>query len=315
MSESESVSGPSGESPSDPSTGPSAARRSGLRGFGHTGPSPWTDLGRPPLDAAALRSDLLLPGGLWTSLDVVAETGSTNTDLAARAKTGAAEGAVLVAEEQSAGRGRLERRWSAPARSGLFLSVLLRPSGVPVDRFGWLPILVGVAAASTLGRVAEVDVALKWPNDLQITVDGAERKLGGILTELADGAVVAGLGVNVSLREEELPVPAAASLALAGATVTDRGTLLRALLREFADLYGEWTAAAGDPQASGLLRAYTDRCSTLGRAVKVQLPGGRELTGEAVAIDGDGRLVVRTADGARRPVSAGDVVHVRPDGG
>ncbi len=319
MSESESASSPFGESsselPSEPSAGQAAPRRSGLRGFGHSGPSPWTDLGRPPLDAAALRSDLLLPGGLWTSLDVVAETGSTNTDLAARAKAGAPEGTVLVAEEQSAGRGRLERRWSAPARSGLFLSVLLRPAAVPMDRFGWLPILVGVAAASTLGRVAGVDVALKWPNDLQVTVDGAERKLGGILTELADGAVVAGLGINVSLREDELPVPAAASLVLAGAAVTDRGTLLRALLREFADLYGEWTAAAGDPQASGLLRAYTDRCSTLGRAVKVQLPGGRELAGEAVAIDGDGRLVVRTADGGRQPVGAGDVVHVRPESG
>ncbi len=287
-------------------------RRSGLRGFGHDGPSPWTDLERPPLDQAALRQDLLTPGGLWTALDVVAGTGSTNTDLAARAKQGAAEGAVLVAEEQTAGRGRLERQWSAPARSGLFLSLLLRPKDVPMERYGWLPILVGVAAASTLSRVAGLDTGLKWPNDLQVTVGGAERKLGGILTELSDGAVVVGLGVNVSLREDELPVPTATSLALAGAEVTDRETLLRSLLREFAELYGEWVAAAGDPQASGLLPAYTARCTTLGRPVEVQLPGDRELLGEAVAIDGDGRLVVRTADGTRHPVAAGDVVHVRP---
>ncbi|GAA1388887.1 biotin--[acetyl-CoA-carboxylase] ligase [Kitasatospora putterlickiae] len=288
-------------------------RRSGLRGLGHAGPSPWTDLDRPPLDAAALRRDLLRPGGLWTSLDVVEETGSTNTDLAARAREGAPQGAVLVAEAQSAARGRLDRSWSAPARSGLFLSVLLRPDGVPVERYGWLPILVGVAAASTLSRVAEVEVGLKWPNDLQVGIDGAERKLGGILTELSGGAVVAGLGLNVSLREAELPVPTAASLSLAGAVVTDRSTLLRALLREFAVLYGEWTAAAGDPHASGLLRAYADRCTTLGRPVKVLLPGDRELLGEAVAVDGDGRLVVRTPDGARRAVGAGDVVHVRPE--
>ncbi|MFJ2576462.1 biotin--[acetyl-CoA-carboxylase] ligase [Kitasatospora aureofaciens] len=294
-------------------TAPESPRRSGLRGFGHAGPSPWTDLDRPPLDEEALRRDLLLPGGLWTSLDVVAETGSTNNDLAARARAGAPQGAVLVAEAQSAGRGRLERQWTAPARSGLFLSVLLRPEEVPVERYGWLPILVGVAAASTLSRVAGVEVGLKWPNDLQVEIDGAERKLGGILTELSGGAVVAGLGVNVSLRDGELPVPAAASLALAGATVTDRSTLLRALLREFADLYRDWTAAAGDPHASDLLRAYVDRCTTLGRQVKVHLPGDRELTGEAVAIDGDGRLVVRTPDGARRPVGAGDVVHVRPE--
>ncbi|WP_406199203.1 biotin--[acetyl-CoA-carboxylase] ligase [Kitasatospora sp. NBC_01560] len=288
-------------------------RRSGLRGFGHAGPSPWTDLDRPPLDAAGLRRDLVLPGGLWTSLDVVTETGSTNSDLAARAREGAAQGAVLVAEEQNAGRGRLERRWTAPARSGLFLSLLLRPDEVPVERYGWLPILVGVAAAGTLSRVAGTEVGLKWPNDLQTEIDGTERKLGGILTELSGGAVVAGLGINVSLRADELPVPAAASLALAGATVTDRATLLRALLRDFAVLYTEWTAAAGDPHASGLLPAYADRCTTLGREVRVQLPGDRELRGEAVAIDGDGRLVVRTPDGNRQPVGAGDVVHVRPE--
>ncbi|MEV4559402.1 biotin--[acetyl-CoA-carboxylase] ligase [Kitasatospora sp. NPDC049285] len=283
-----------------------------MRGFGHGGPSPWTDLDRPPLDEAALRLDLLRPGSLWTSLDVVAETGSTNSDLAARAKDGAPEGAVLVAEAQNSGRGRLDRRWSAPARSGLFLSVLLRPTGVPMERYGWLPILIGTAASATLDRVAGVRTGLKWPNDLQVEVGGEERKLGGILTELSGGAVIAGLGLNVTLREAELPVPTAASLALAGAEVTDRATLLRALLREFAELYGEWTAAAGDPHASGLLPAYTARCTTLGRPVRVQLPGERELVGEAVAIDADGRLVVRTPDGTRHPVAAGDVVHVRP---
>ncbi|MCC9310931.1 biotin--[acetyl-CoA-carboxylase] ligase [Kitasatospora sp. RB6PN24] len=287
-------------------------RRSGLRGFGHEGPSPWTDLDRPPLDAAALRHDLLVPGGLWTALDVVELTGSTNTDLTERARAGAADGTVLIAEQQDAARGRLDRRWSAPARSGLFMSLLLRPTA-PRERLGWLPILVGVSVASTLSRVAGVQAGLKWPNDLQVEIDGAERKLGGILTELTGEAVVVGLGLNVSLRADELPVPTAASLALAGAEVTDRAILLRALLREFAELYGEWQAAHGDPQASGLLPAYTARCTTLGRQVRVQLPGDRELLGEAVALDGDGRLVVRTADGTRQAVGAGDVVHVRPE--
>lgn len=293
-------------------TEPDRPRRSGLRGFGHDGPSPWTDLDRPPLDADALRRDLVLPGGLWTALDVVTETGSTNSDLTERAATGAPEGAVLVAERQSAGRGRLDRQWSAPARSGLFLSLLLRPT-VPRERLGWLPILVGVAAAGAISRVGGIEVGLKWPNDLQVTVDGAERKLGGILTELTGDAVVAGLGLNVSLRADELPVPTAASLALAGAEVTERTTLLRAVLREFAELYTEWQAAAGDPHASGLLPAYAARCTTLGRQVLVQLPGDRELRGEAVAVDGDGRLVVRRPDGTRQPVGAGDVVHVRPE--
>jgi BirA family biotin operon repressor/biotin-[acetyl-CoA-carboxylase] ligase len=219
---------------------------------------------------------------------------------------------VLIAEQQDAARGRLDRRWSAPARSGLFLSMLLRPT-VPRERLGWLPILVGVSVASTMSQIAGVRAGLKWPNDLQVEIAGEERKLGGILTELTGDAVVVGLGLNVSLRADELPVPTAASLALAGAEVTDRAILLRALLREFAELYGDWQAAHGDPHASGLLPAYTARCTTLGRQVRVQLPGDRELLGEAVALDGDGRLVVRTADGSRQAVGAGDVVHVRPE--
>ena len=274
--------------------------------------SPWSDLDRPPLRGAALERAVLRPGGLWTSLRVVAETGSTNSDLVAEAARGAAAGTVLVAEEQTAGRGRLERRWSAPARSGIFLSMLLRPDGVPKQRWGWLPLLVGVSAASALSQVSGVEVRLKWPNDLLVGVGGEERKLGGILAELAGDAVVVGIGLNVSLREEELPVPAAGSLLLAGAAVTDRETLLRALLRTFDELYADWAGAAGDPEASGLRVAYAAQCATLGRSVRVELPGDRELLGEAVAVDGDGRLVVRDGAGEERAVGAGDVLHVRP---
>lgn len=296
----------------DRSRGPHGLPRSPGTAAPAGGPSPWTDLERPPLDVRALRRGLVRPGALWTSVDVVERTGSTNSDLAARARAGDAEGAVLVAEEQTAGRGRLERRWTAPPRSGLFYSALLRPRGVPIARYGWMPLLAGVATAATLSRVAEVEVGLKWPNDLLVTVGGEERKLGGILTDLAAGALVPGIGINVTLREEELPVPTAGSLLLAGAAVTDRGTLLRALLRDFAELYREWSAAAGDPRASGLLDAYAARCTTVGRTVRVQLPGDREVTGEAVAVDTEGRLVVRAPDGAEQPVGAGDVVHVRP---
>ncbi|WP_228980505.1 biotin--[acetyl-CoA-carboxylase] ligase [Streptomyces sp. DH12] len=271
----------------------------------------WSDLERPPLNAPALRRALVRPGALWTSLDVVPATGSTNTDLVARA-AGLAEGAVLVAEEQTAGRGRLDRAWSAPARSGLFLSVLLAPD-VPVGRLAWLPLLTGVAVATGLARAAGIDTALKWPNDLLVRVGGQERKAGGILAERAgDHGVVVGIGLNVTLRADELPVPTAGSLALADAVCTDRDPLLRAVLRSVEEWYRRWTAAGGDPSASGLQAAYAAGCATLGRAVRAELPGDRSLTGEAVAVDGDGRLVVATADGAREAVGAGDVVHLRP---
>jgi BirA family biotin operon repressor/biotin-[acetyl-CoA-carboxylase] ligase len=276
--------------------------------------SRWSDLDRPPLNAAALRRALIRPGGLWNAIDVVTTTGSTNTDLAARAAEGLAEGAVLVAEEQSAGRGRLDRRWSAPARSGLFFSVLLRPGeDVPEQRWGWLPLLAGVALATALTRAAGVDTALKWPNDLLVTVAGEERKAGGILAErTGDGAVVIGIGLNVSLKAAELPVPTAGSLALADAVSVDRDTLLRAVLRGVEQWYGDWRAAGGDPAGSGLQEAYAAGCGTLGRTVCAKLPGDRELVGEAIAIDGDGRLVLSTQGGGRQAVAAGDIVHLRP---
>lgn len=276
--------------------------------------SRWSDLDRPPLNAAALRRGLVQEGGLWREVEVVRSTGSTNSDLVALAGAGkAAEGSVLVAEEQTAGRGRLDRQWTAPARSGLFFSVLLRPSEVPVARWGWLPLLTGVAVATGLSRSAGVDTALKWPNDLLVSVGGEERKAGGILAERAgDDGVVVGVGINVTLRETELPVPQAGSLALAGAVSTDRDPLLRAMLRSLAEWYGRWRDAGGDPAACDLQETYAAGCATLGRTVRAELPGDRAITGEAVAIDGDGRLVIATGDGVQEPVGAGDIVHLRP---
>ncbi|MFD5451820.1 biotin--[acetyl-CoA-carboxylase] ligase [Streptomyces sp. NPDC003470] len=275
--------------------------------------SRWSDLDRPPLNVMALRRGLVREGGLWRQVDVVQRTGSTNSDLVARAAEGKAEeGAVLVAEEQTAARGRLDRQWTAPARSGLFFSVLLRPADVAVARWGWLPLLTGVAVATGLSRAAGVDTALKWPNDLLVTVGGEERKAGGILAERAgDDGVVVGVGINVTLRTEELPVPRAGSLALAGAVSTDRDPLLRGVLRSLEDWYGRWRSAGGDPAVSGLQEAYAAGCATLGRVVRAELPGDRSLVGEAVAVDGDGRLVLATEAGVQEPVGAGDIVHLR----
>ncbi|WP_299532695.1 biotin--[acetyl-CoA-carboxylase] ligase [uncultured Streptomyces sp.] len=277
----------------------------------------WSDLDRPPLNTAALRRGLLRPGASWTSLDVVETTGSTNTDLAALAAAGRlAEGAVLVAEVQTAGRGRLDRSWTAPPRSGLFFSVYLTPRDVPMERWGWLPLLTGVAAATGLARAAGVDTALKWPNDLLVTVGGQERKAGGILAERAGEGVIVGMGLNVSLGAAELPSPTAGSLALAGAVSLDRETLLRGVLRSLEKWYRAWREAKGDAPLAGLQAAYAAGCATLGRSVRAELPGGRTLLGEAVAIDGNGRLIVSHGDGRQEPVSAGDIVHLRgADGG
>ncbi|WP_433328971.1 biotin--[acetyl-CoA-carboxylase] ligase [Spirillospora sp. CA-294931] len=276
----------------------------------------YSDLERPPLHERALSQALVRPGGLWRDVRVVDETGSTNADLAAEAREGAAEGTVLVTELQTAGRGRLGRVWTAPPRSGLMFSLLVRPR-VPATRLGWAPLLTGLAVASAVRRMTEtffaeegadaaVDVRLKWPNDLMV----GDRKLAGVLVEKVDDALVVGVGLNVGLKAAELPVPTATSLAIEGAPLSDRAPLLRAILRSFETWYGEWAALEGDPESSGLRTAYKELCVTLGRTVRVELPDGRALTGEVTDIDAAGLLVV-SGPGGERSVSAGDVVHVR----
>lgn len=271
----------------------------------------WTDLERPPLRAAALRRALTVPAGPYAALDVVATVPSTNTALVEMARRAAPDRTVLVAEHQSAGRGRAGRSWTAPPRSGLAVSVLVRPTEVAQRRWSWLPLLAGVALCETVATLAELPVALKWPNDLLLGTH--RRKAAGILVELVadQPAAVIGIGLNVSLRPDELPVPAATSLAIESAACTDRDPLLRAVLRTLDSELRRWCGHAGDPVESGLHEGYRQRCATLGEQVQVQLPGQTELTGAAVDIDSDGRLVVLLPDGRRRVLSAGDVTHVK----
>ncbi len=245
-------------------------------------------------------------GGLWREVIVTERTGSTNDDLLTAARRGAAEGTVLAAEAQSAGRGRMGRDWVSPPRAALTWSVLLRPAQVPAARRGWVPLLAGTAIVTALRADAVVDAWLKWPND--VLVNGA--KLAGILAEQSGGAIVVGAGVNVWADRGELPPGPATSLALEGAALTDRGLLLARFLAQLEQQYLAWTEAGGDADACGLRAAYRDRCATLGRQVRVSLPGGSTIEGQAEEIDESGRLVVRSAAGLV-PVSAGDVVHVR----
>jgi len=293
-------------------------------------PSRWTDLERPPLDVRALQR-ALVDYGIWRDVRVIDETGSTNADVAELARSGSAAGLVVVAEHQTSGRGRLDRVWSAPPRSGLTFSMLLRPgdvtpdvmphlraglpplvaTAVPPARWPLLPLIVGVGVATALAAVADVAVGLKWPNDVMI----GDRKVAGILAEQVEAvgssgaAVVAGVGLNVTLRESELPVPTAISLALAGASCTDRDTVLKAVLRAIGDEYLAWRAVGGDGARSVLPR-YRELCVTLGRDVRAELPGRTAVEGRAIEIDDDGALVVETAAG-RRAVLAGDISHLR----
>jgi BirA family biotin operon repressor/biotin-[acetyl-CoA-carboxylase] ligase len=266
-----------------------------------------------PLDDEVLRRELVQPDSLWREVEVVSETGSTNADLAARAREGAGSGTVLVTGYQSAGRGRQGRTWSAPPGANVAMSVLLEPQAAPVARWTWLPLLAGLAVveglrALRLGATGELPAVLKWPND--VLVEGG--KICGILAERVETpsgpACVVGMGINVHLRLDQLPVPTATSLALlCGTDVPRRNDVVVTVLRALDRVYRGWDTGDDD---DAFAAAYAQRCDTLGREVKVLLAGQRSLEGVAEAIDGQGRLVVRTAAG-REVLGAGDVIHVR----
>ncbi len=265
------------------------------------------DLLRPPLDAAVLRDGLVGPGLGWRRLDVVEQTGSTNADLLARAATGEdIDGCVLLAEYQNAGRGRHGRRWSAPPRAQIAMSVGVNGASVARSAWGWLPLATGVAVVDALAAAAGVSAGLKWPNDVLVN-DG---KLAGILTEVAAPApvIVIGLGLNVTLTAEEAPDPAATSLLMLGSSMTDRNALVHRILRELTARIEAWRTAAGaDPE---LVTDYQRHSVTLGRRVQATLPGDREVVGVAQGVDEMGRLQVDT--GAQTvSISAGDITHLR----
>lgn len=278
-------------------------------------------------------------------LEWVEEVDSTNAALVARASdTGWPHLSVLATTTQTAGRGRLGRDWVAPPGTSLAVSVLLRPDPpLAPDAPAWVPLAVGLAmvrAVRTLGErhgsAALAAASLKWPNDVLVShpsrvepvpssvervesrpqqasrgVDeldpGGFRKLCGILCEvLPGGGIVAGVGLNLSLAEHELPVPTATSLTLAGAPGIAVDEALAAFLHELRSVFA--LLETEGPQA--VSPAVAAHCHTLGRAVRVQLPGGARLTGVASGLGADGCLIVETTDGVRE-VSAGDVTHLR----
>lgn len=263
---------------------------------------------RPPLEPEVLAR---AAGPRWDVV-LLAESPSTNAEAARRAQAGAGEGLVVVADHQTAGRGRLDRAWVTPARSALTFSVVLAPD-VPVARWPWLPLLTGVAVVTGVRRSLGTACTLKWPND--VLAEGL--KVAGILVERVEtehGPVaVVGVGLNVSQAPEELPVETATSLAVSlGGQEPDRAALLGHVLAALGEGFDAWRWAGGDPLA--LRSTYLEVCGTVGSRVRVQLPGGGTLEGTATGVDPAGRLEVVDAAGTRTVLGAGDVVHVRPQG-
>lgn len=279
-----------------------------------------------PLNRTDLADQRFLSAAGIPRLDVVDSTGSTNADLLRAVASDPAawtDLSVLTAEYQTAARGRLERHWEAPPLSSVSVSFVLRPVNaegrpLPTDTYSWLSLIAAVALRETLLETAGIPAELKWPND--VLVRG--RKIAGILAQLgplADGAVpvVLGTGLNVTLREEDLPVPTATSVALESPRTSDRTGLLKSYLSRFAVLYRSFCHADGDPAAGlaggpSLHKRVESVMVTLGRQVRAQLPGDHEIIGRATRLDEYGSLLVVDRDGREHVVTAGDVVHLRP---
>jgi BirA family biotin operon repressor/biotin-[acetyl-CoA-carboxylase] ligase len=249
----------------------------------------------------------------------VARTGSTQVDVATMADDGQPAGLVLIAEEQSAGRGRLERSWTTEKGRGIAMSLLLRPHR-DVTEWGWLPLVVGAAVVEAIDALG-APASLKWPNDVLVN----DRKVAGILVEqrpereaspggLGDAAIV-GIGINLlapeRVAEPLLVQPIGLLEAIPDAQLgTEADTEpIASVLRTIAEWLDAWEAG-DDERLRGMVR---DRCSTLGRAVRVLLPSEEVLEGTAAGLSDRGELLVNTdgPEGPTRTVAAGDVVHLR----
>lgn len=253
---------------------------------------------RAPLgDLGALSATQWPP---WPAPELLETTPSTMLEIERRASEGAPEGTVVVAEEQTAGRGRRGRTWESSPRAGLWWSLLLRPA-VPADRLGWLPLVAGLGVARGILQSTGITVGLKWPNDVVV----ADRKLAGILAErLADGAVVVGVGINVDQEADDLP-EGGTSLGILGSEA-DRASVLVGVLSCVAGAYRAWHAGA-DPRGE-----YAAVSATLGRDIRADL-GDRTIEGRAVQLGNSGELIVSLADGTEEALSAGDVALIRPE--
>lgn len=247
-------------------------------------------------------------GGLPAPI-VLAETGSTNDEAEALARRGCPDWTVVVADEQTHGRGRLDRQWVSPPGRGLLCSIVARPGATWIAPalggfWNWVPLLTGLAVRDAL-RAHGAEVGLKWPNDV---LSSGGHKLAGLLCVKAESAAVLGIGVNVSTRPEELPIEQATSLAILGIEVS-REELLARIVARLVQIWGQLDAVAGDVARSGLPELYRSSCTTLGRSVEVHpaLNGAGELVVDtAQGIDPDGHLVLASG----RVVSAGDVIHL-----
>ena len=252
-----------------------------------------TSAPRAPLDKSVIASAL----SQYWRVSVLDLTTSTQSELADMVRENSAKsGDVVAAEFQSAGRGRMDRTFEAPRGSALLFSLYLKPKRERAD-WGFISHLAALSMQQVIATDVPSQVLLKWPNDILIN----NGKVAGILAQTVSDGVILGIGINVAMTQEELPVDSATSLAIAGSDNLNRNLILSNFLMRFEKNFKMWD------EGEDLVESYSEICSTLGRSVRVEVVGRENRTGRAVAINQSGALILE--DGFE--VNVGDVIHLR----
>ena len=253
-----------------------------------------------------LNPELISTSAYWR-VDIGDEVESTQSEFKLSASSDDNfEGQVIVAEYQSKGRGRLDRSFESEKYLALTFSFLLKPLRSQ-EEWSWLPLLIGSSVVEAINQILQngserSQVLTKWPNDI-VTSDGL--KMGGILVEQRDSYLIAGIGLNVHHRREQLPVPHAISLDLFSNRRNKRELILSEILKKIEERYLLWNSLGMTDVEKN---KYQESSLTLGRSVLVQLPGGKQISGVAIGIDPNGSLLIQTVEKIEK-VSAGDVIH------
>jgi len=272
---------------------------------------------RPTAAGRRLGGQASSAAGRFTNLVRFAQVGSTSTVALELAAGGAPEGLVVVADHQTAGRGRLGRAWEAPVGTSLLCSILLRPGEAALLGSGFLlTACVALAARDAATDLYGVTCMLKWPNDLLV----GDQKVAGVLAERTTSSreaapgIVVGIGCNLRrLDEGAWPAGGTSLEEASGGRLVERDRFLEVLLGALEPRYARLLEGADDlglKEAPWLVEEVHRASATLGRIVRVELPSGQVLEGQAVALRGDGRLIVAARSG-EVVVEAGDVIHLR----
>lgn len=247
-----------------------------------------------------LLSEAAITGALATPywrVSVIEETASTQTLLRENVMKNPKSGEVIATEFQSQGRGRLDRKFDAPKSSALLFSFYIEPK-LSKDKYGFIPLIAGVATAKSISDLTgSDDFKCKWPNDILF----GEKKVAGLLSEVAGSGIIVGIGINVSTSESELPVPTATSIKIASGKLINRNLLLARLLDNFYDLMTRFESG------ESLIELYLEHCATIGQEVLAKLPGDVELSGVATGVDPSGALILDSG----AIVTVGDLIHLK----